>query len=60
MSVLKTYAERYLLEVPSSHPAHPTATRLRTLVDQFVAIHAAHVPPTSILREFIGESAFEY
>lgn len=60
LSVLKTYAERYLLEVPSTHPAHPTATRLRKLVDQFVAIHAAHVPPTSILREFIGESAFEY
>jgi len=60
LSVLKTYAERYLLEVPSTHPAHATATRLRQLVDQFVAIHAAHVPPTSILREFIGESAFEY
>lgn len=60
LSVLKTYAERYLLEVPVSHPAHPTANRLRQLVDKFVAIHAAHVPPTSILREFIGESAFEY
>ena len=60
LSVLKTYAERYLLEVPTEHPAHPTANRLRQLVDRFVAIHAAHVPPTSILREFIGESAFEY
>jgi uridine kinase len=60
LSVLKTYAERYLLEVPVEHPAHPTANRLRQLVDKFVAIHAAHVPPTSILREFIGESAFEY
>lgn len=59
-SVLKTYAERYLLEVPPDHPAHPTAVRLRTLVDRFVAIHPAHVPPTSILREFIGESGFEY
>lgn len=60
LSVLKTYAERYLLEVPEDHPAQPTASRLRQLVDRFVAIHAAHVPPTSILREFIGESAFEY
>jgi len=60
LSVLKTYAERYLLEVPVEHPAHPTANRLRQLVDKFVAIHAAHVPPTSILREFVGESAFEY
>jgi uridine kinase len=59
-SVLKIYAERYLLEVPREHPAHATAVRLRTLIDRFVAIHAAHVPPTSILREFIGESGFEY
>jgi uridine kinase len=59
-SVLKPYAERYLLEVPNDHPAHPTANRLRQLIDRFVAIHTAHVPPTSILREFIGESAFEY
>ncbi len=59
LSVLKTYAERYLLEVPSSHPAHPTAARLRHLVERFVAIDASHVPGTSILREFIGESGFE-
>jgi uridine kinase len=59
-SVLKIYAERYLLEVPREHPAHATAVRLRTLIDRFVAIHAAHVPPTSILREFIGDSGFEY
>ncbi|MGZ3424260.1 MAG: cyclic nucleotide-binding domain-containing protein [Polyangiales bacterium] len=59
-SVLKIYAERYLLEVPREHPAHATAERLRTLIDRFVAIREAHVPPTSILREFIGESGFEY
>jgi uridine kinase len=60
ISVLKTYAERYLLEVPLASPARPTAARLRDLIDRFVAIHADHVPPTSILREFIGESGFEY
>jgi uridine kinase len=60
LSVLKPYAERYLLEVPSDHPAHPTANRLRQAIDRFVAIHTAHVPPTSILREFIGDSGFEY
>jgi len=59
-SVLKVYAERYLLEVPSTSPAFPTAFRLRRLIDRFVAIDAAHVPPTSILREFIGESSFVY
>jgi len=59
-SVIKVYAERYLLEVPSRHPAHTTAQRLRQLVDRFVAIYPDHVPPTSILREFIGGSGFEY
>jgi uridine kinase len=59
-AVLKVYAERYLLEVPPSHPAFPTAHRLRYLVDRFVSIYPDHVPPTSLLREFIGGSGFEY
>lgn len=59
-AVLKVFAERYLLEVPSSHPSYATAWRLRHLVDRFVAIYPDHVPPTSIIREFIGGSGFEY
>jgi uridine kinase len=59
-AVLKVFAERYLLEVPPDHPAYPTALRLRYLVDRFVSIYPDHVPPTSILREFIGGSGFEY
>jgi uridine kinase len=59
-SVIKVYAERYLLEVPEDDPAFVTAHRLRRLVDRFVAIYPDHVPPTSILREFIGGSGFEY
>jgi uridine kinase len=59
-AVLKVYAERYLLEVPRTHPAFATAWRLRHLVDRFVAIYPDHVPPTSIIREFIGGSGFEY
>ncbi len=59
-AVLKIFAERYLLEVPPDHPAFPTAHRLRYLVDRFVSIHPEHVPPTSLLREFIGGSGFEY
>ncbi|MBI4863889.1 MAG: cyclic nucleotide-binding domain-containing protein [Candidatus Riflebacteria bacterium] len=60
MAVLKVYAERYLLEVTDDHPAFPTAFRLRQLIDRFVAIYPDHVPPTSIIREFIGGSGFEY
>ena len=59
-SVLKVFAERYLLEVPAGHPAQPTAHRLRNLLDRFVTIYPDHVPPTSLLREFIGGSGFEY
>ena len=59
-SVIKVYAERYLLEVREDHPAFITAYRLRRLIDRFVAIYPDHVPPTSILREFIGGSGFEY
>lgn len=59
-AVLKVFAERYLLEVPPTHPAYATAWRLRHLIDRFVAIYPDHVPPTSILREFIGGSGFEY
>ncbi len=59
-SVLKVYAERYLLEVPQSSPAYGTAWRLRMLIDRYVSIYPEHVPPTSIAREFIGGSGFEY
>jgi uridine kinase len=60
LSVLKVYADRYLLEVPLGHPSYSTAYRLRRLCDRFVTIYPDHVPPTSILREFIGGSGFEY
>ncbi|MFO0564977.1 MAG: cyclic nucleotide-binding domain-containing protein [Polyangiaceae bacterium] len=60
LSVLKVFAERYLLEVPQSDPAYTTAFRLLGLLDRFVTIYPDHVPPTSMLREFIGGSGFEY
>ncbi len=60
LAVIKVFAERYLLEVPTEHPAFPTALRLRHLIDRVVSIYPDHVPPTSLLREFIGGSGFEY
>ncbi len=59
-AVLKVYAERYLLEVPQQHASYKTAWRLLQLLSRFVAIQPDEVPPTSILREFIGGSGFEY
>jgi uridine kinase len=60
LSVIKVFADRYLLEVPQEHPTYVTAYRLRQLLDRFITIYPDHVPPTSILREFIGGSGFEY
>jgi uridine kinase len=60
VSVLRIYAERYLLEVPRAHPEFSAAYRLRHLLSSWVPIHPDHVPPTSILREFIGGSGFSY
>ena len=58
VAVLKVYAERYLLEVPPHHPAQATAERLLHLLDRWITVYPDHVPPTSILREFIGGSGF--
>jgi uridine kinase len=54
LSVLKVFAQRYLLEVPRGDPAWTTASRLLHMLDEFVTIYPEHVPPTSIVREFIG------
>lgn len=60
VNVLRVYAERYLLEVPRGSPEASSARRLRELLQLFVPIHPDHVPPTSLLREFIGGSGFAY
>jgi uridine kinase len=60
LSVLRVFAERYLLEVPRDDEANVTAHRLLQLISHFITIYPDHVPPNSILREFIGGSGFEY
>ncbi len=59
-AVLKVLAERYLLEVPRDHPSAATAHALRKFLQLFVPVFADDVPRTSLLREFIGGSAFDY
>ncbi|MBI2343658.1 MAG: nucleoside kinase [Deltaproteobacteria bacterium] len=59
-AVLKNYAERYLTEVPNEHPSYVEALRLFRFLDLFVPLQSEDVPHTSILREFIGRSAFRY
>lgn len=57
-AVLKVIAERFLLEVPREHPAYTEAYRLLKFLSWFAPIFQDDVPHTSILREFIGGSAF--
>jgi uridine kinase len=59
-AVLRLYAERFLLEVPQDHPSFVDAYRLLKFVQYFVPMFEEAVPQISILREFIGGSAFKY
>ncbi|HQP37534.1 MAG TPA: hypothetical protein PLI95_20255, partial [Polyangiaceae bacterium] len=59
-AVLRLYAERFLLEVPQDHPSFVDAYRLLKFVQYFVPMFDEAVPQISILREFIGGSAFKY
>ena len=59
-AVLKVYAERFLLHVPRINRAYTEAYRLLKHLSMFVPIFPDEVPQTSILREFIGGSAFKY
>ncbi len=59
-AVLKVFAERFLMEVPDSDPTFVEASRLMEFLDLFVPVFADDVPATSILREFLGGSAFNY
>ncbi|MFH1131648.1 MAG: nucleoside kinase [Pseudomonadota bacterium] len=59
-SVLRLYAERFLLEIPQNDPAFATAYRLLKFSRYFVPIFDESIPQTSLLREFIGGSYFDY
>ena len=53
-------AERILREVPDTVPEYGEAKRLLKFLDNFIPIDPAEIPPTSLLREFIGGSSFRY
>ena len=60
ISVLRPYAEKILREVPDTVPEFDEARRMLKFLDNFIPIPSDEVPPTSILREFIGGSSFTY
>lgn len=60
ISVLRQYVEPMLREVPDVVPEYAEARRLLKFLDNFTQIPSDEIPPTSILREFIGGSSFKY
>ncbi|HCK99018.1 MAG TPA: AAA family ATPase [Candidatus Marinimicrobia bacterium] len=60
MGVLKHPAELALKAVEGKDPSYPESERLLHFLAFFLPIDDKEVPPTSIIREFIGESSFKY
>ena len=60
MGVLKKYAEPLLQEVPKNIPEYAESRRLLKFLSYFVPIGDKEIPQTSILREFLEGSSFDY
>ena len=60
LSVLKVYAEPLLRCVKPTEPEYGKACSLLSFLDNFATIAPTQVPDRSIIREFIGGSAFKY
>ena len=60
LAVLKRAAEPLLEQVPESAPEHAEAYRLLKFLRYIKPIPETQIPPTSLLREFLGGSSFHY
>ncbi len=60
LAVLKHHAEPILIEVPKYCDEYTEAHRLLKFLNYFVSIPDREIPPTSLLREFVGGSSFRY
>ncbi|MFA4838300.1 MAG: nucleoside kinase [Candidatus Neomarinimicrobiota bacterium] len=60
IGALKTSAEVALKRVSIHDESYPEADRLLHFLSYFLPIEDDEIPPTSILREFIGKSSFVY
>ena len=59
-AVLRTHAELILSTVPKNCPEYSEAHRLLKFIHYFLPISDKEIPPTSIMREFVGGSSFKY
>ena len=59
-AVLRTHAEIILASVPRNCPEYSEAHRLLKFIHFFIPVSDKEIPPTSIMREFVGGSSFKY
>ena len=59
-AVLRTHAEIILTSVPKNCPEYAEAHRLLKFIHYFLPVSDKEIPPTSIMREFVGGSSFKY
>lgn len=60
VAVLKAQAEAVLEQVPENCNEYAEAYRLRKFLGYFASLPFRSLPPTSLLREFLGGSSFKY
>ena len=60
LAVIKRQADPLLEQVPENCPEYAEAYRLRKFLKYIKPISEDQIPPTSLLREFLGGSSFEY
>ena len=58
-AVLRNHAERILATVPKNCQEYGEAHRLLHFLHYFIPVSDKEIPPTSLLRSFIGGSSFE-
>lgn len=59
-AALKKYVEPILAEVPRNSNEYTEAHRLLKFLKFFMPVYDREIPPTSLLREFLGGSSFKY
>lgn len=60
LAALRQYAEPILKQVPNNVPEYAEAHRLLRFLSYVNYINDKELPPTSLLREFLGGSSFRY
>ena len=60
LAVIRNQALPLLELVPENVPEYSEAYRLRKFLRYFVPMSDSEIPPTSLLREFVGGSSFQY